>query len=353
MYNLLILSNENEDDHYRWVKACENFPSEIRCRVVDITLESWLEEVRKEKVDYILAKPGGNIDYFKQLYDERLRILHDVLGYKVYPTLEEILIYENKRYFSYWLSANNIPHPKTRVFYHEKEAIEYVRSAKYPIVAKLNIGASGNGVSILRDRKSSETYISRIFREGISAHTGPRIDHGKIVQRAIHMFLHPKQLKAKLKKYKNVASNPQRGFCIFQEFIVHTFEWRVVRIGESFFAHKKLIKGEKTSGSLLKGYENPPLSLLDFVRNITEKHHFHSQAVDIFEIQKDTYLVNEMQCIFGQSDPYQMLKDGKPGRYFWSKGGWAFEEGMFNTNESYDLRLQEVISLIDGQNNSN
>ena len=85
----------------------------------------------------------------------------------------------------------------------------------------------------------------------------------------------------------------------------------MVRIGDSFFAHKKLKILEKSSGSLLKNYDSPPLKLLDFVKAITDKHGFYSQAVDIFESERG-YLVNEMQCIFGQSDPYQMMVDGRP-----------------------------------------
>ncbi len=58
------------------------------------------------------------------------------------------------------------------------------------------------------------------------------------------------------------------------------------------------------------------------------------------------YLINEMQCIFGQSDPYQMLVNGKPGRYVFKDGKWIFEEGMFNRNESYNLRVEFVLSQL-------
>ncbi|NLJ42868.1 MAG: hypothetical protein GX431_04355, partial [Bacteroidales bacterium] len=115
------------------------------------------------------------------------------------------------------------------------------------------------------------------------------------------------------------------------------------RIGDSFFAHKKLKKGEKASGALLKVYDNPPLALLDFVKEITDRHGFYSQAIDIFESERG-YLVNEMQCIFGQSDPYQMLVDEKFGRYFFNENNWVFEKGDFAKNECYNLRLEFVLN---------
>jgi hypothetical protein len=123
----------------------------------------------------------------------------------------------------------------------------------------------------------------------------------------------------------------------------------VVRIGDSFFAHKKIAKQEKASGSLIKEYGDPPRSLLDFVKDITDRHQFFSQAIDIFETGQDTYLVNEMQCFFGQSDPYQMLVDDKPGRYVKRSGEWQFEEGDFNRNQCHNLRLSFVLEKLGRQ----
>jgi glutathione synthase/RimK-type ligase-like ATP-grasp enzyme len=346
MVKFIILSNELQGDHLAWVKACEKYSSLVQYRVVNLVGESWYDDIIKERADYLLAKPGGMVDIYKQLYDERLRILVNESGFKIFPSLEEIQIYENKRYLSFWLMANNIPHPATRVFYIKDEALKFIDEEKYPVVAKLNIGASGNGVTILRTREEAREYINRIFDRGISPRTGPRLSRGKIIPRLIHKLNHPGELRDKIFTYRTILSYPQKGFCIFQEYIPHAYEWRVVRIGESFFAHKKVVKGEKASGSLIKEYDTPPFSLLNFVKEITDRFMFKSQALDIFETGKDRYLVNESQCIFGQSDPYQMMINGIPGRYLFSDGRWIFEEGLFNTNESYDLRLLYLISSL-------
>lgn len=346
MFKLVILANEDPNDHLLWLKACERQSSKVSYRIVDLTKNTWLEEIRKDKIDFLLSKPGGVTEIFKKLYDERLQILVNQLNYRAFPSLDEVLIYENKRYLSFWLAANNIPHPQTNVFYYKEEALHFIESSEYPIVAKLNIGASGNGVTILRNIKAAQSYIDKVFSIGVRARTGPRLDRGSKLKRLFFMVSHPSDLAKKIRLYSTISSNPQLNFCIFQEFIHHTFEWRVVRIGDSFFAHKKILKGEKASGSLIKEYGNPPLSLLSFVKEITDRYNFRSQAVDLFETEKDTYLINELQCIFGQSDPWQMLVDGKPGRYININDIWVFEEGMFNTNESYDLRLEEVLRIL-------
>ncbi len=343
-----ILSNENENDHKHWINACEKYSKNLLYETVDLTGHKWLDKITRFEPGMLLAKPGGITAPLKQLYDERLMILVNVLGFKCFPTLDEVLIYENKRFFSYWLKANMIPHPETWVFYFQDEAAEFLDATEYPIVGKVNIGASGSGVSILQNKQEALAYLQQCFSsKGAPRRWGPNLNKGNLLKRGLHYVLYPKDITKKVSKYKTVKSDKQKGFAIFQEFIPHDFEWRIVAIGDSYFAHKKLKIEEKASGSTLKQYENPPIRLFDFTRKIMERFGFLSQAIDVFEKKDGGFLVNEMQCIFGQSDPYQMLVDGKPGRYIHKDNQWLFEPGDFNTNESYDLRLKTAISLYE------
>ncbi len=345
-----ILRNEDDSEHLFWVNSCEKFSDQVTYGIFDLTKNNWLDPIDNFNPDLLLTKPGGLTAPFKLLYDERLTILVKELGYKAYPSLDEVLIYENKRYLSYWLKAHKIAHPETCVFYDIKEAILYLKKAKYPLVGKVNIGASGSGITILDNQRLAEDYIYCTFSgKGARKRFGPNLEKGGLIKRGFQYLVHPDKISIKLNRYRARASDIQKDFIILQEYIKHEFEWRVVRIGDSFFAHKKIKKGDKASGSLLKEYENSPLSILDFIKEITDRFGFYSQAIDIFESEKG-YLVNEMQCIFGQSDPYQMLVDGKPGRYLNIDGKWVFEPGDFNTNESYDLRLLTALELSKKRN---
>jgi glutathione synthase/RimK-type ligase-like ATP-grasp enzyme len=340
----IIMRNELEDDHLLWVKACEEYRKNMVYRIVNLTTNKWLEEIQKVPFDILLAKPGGLTNTFKQLYDERIYILGKILGYKIFPSPEEIFIYENKRFLSYWLKANNIPHPETYVFYDHKEAMEFAESSHYPLVAKANIGASGSGVIILHTKKQTGEYIKNTFSgKGAKKRYGPNLAKRGLFGRGLHYIIHPRDIQKKLNIYKTVRSDIQNIFVIFQEYIEHDFEWRVVRIGDSFFAHKKIKSDDKASGALIKGYDNPPLSLFEFVKEITDKHNFYSQSIDLFESERG-YLVNEMQCIFGQSDTHQMLIDGKPGRYKFLNESWIFEEGDLARNECFNLRLEYLLT---------
>ena len=340
----VILGNEIEDDHLAWVKACERYKEQLEYRVVNLTASNWLEEVQGVGHDILLAKPGALSAQHKQLYDERIYILSRLSDSLIFPSPAEIYIYENKRLLSYWLKANGIPHPATHIFYDIKEADAYAGTCILPIVAKTSTGASGSGVKILKSRKEIHKYISRTFRgKGSPQRSGPNLGKGSVMERGFHYISHPSDIMKKLSLYRMRADGRQRGLVIFQEFVPHEYEWRAVRIGNSFFAHKKIKIRDKASGTLLKNYDNPPTELLDFVRQITDKHGFYSQAIDVFDSGRG-YLVNEMQCIFGQSDPFQMKVNGVPGRYIYTDNKWVFEPGDWAKNMCYDLRLGFIIN---------
>lgn len=341
---LAILRNEVPEDHVLWEKACREREDMVDWRVIDLTRADWLDQLRSWPCDGYLASPPGWTTPFKILYDERIRVLSGIGAPFIFPAPGEIDLYENKKYLAYWLEANQVPHPKTRVFYFEQEALAFARQARLPQVGKTNLGAGGSGVVVLHTQETLEHYIRQLFSgEGVAPSSGPKWRRKGFWGRALRKLAHPRGALARIREYQHQARELQKDYVLLQEFIPHEFEWRVVRIGDSFFAHKKLVSGEKASGSLLKGYENPPLSLLDFVRTLTDRHRFYSQAVDIFETPDGQYLVNEMQCIFGQSDPYQMLVDGQAGRYRYVEEAWVFEAGDFNGLECFRLRLEHVL----------
>lgn len=342
-----ILSNENPLSHLLWVDAIEKNHKISSYSIVNLTSDTWYNELVNQENDLFLLRPPGQTELFKRLYDERVLLISQTFKTPIYPSLTEVLIYENKRFLRDWLVAKKLPHPKTFVFFDFEEAKQFADTLKaFPIVGKTNIGASGNGVLIIKNRKELSTYINKAFSIGISPKTGPKIRKGSLLKKLRKVFEKPGFLKQRLKDYKKTELNNQYNFLILQEFIPHGFEWRCVVIGDSYFAHKKLVVGEKSSGTLLKGYDDVPKSLLNFVRSISVENNLTSVAIDVFE-HKGGYLINEIQCFFGQSDPYQMLVDGEPGRYVYKDKQWLFEEGMFNTNENYDLRLQHALSLIE------
>jgi hypothetical protein len=209
----VILKNETQDDHLLWEIACTDFQNQVSWRVVDLTRHDWLENIQKESFDILLSKPGAQSNAFKQLYDERIYILERVLGYQIFPSAEEVFIYENKRFFSFWVKANNIPHPDTNVFYNQDDALKFASSHLLPLVAKTNIGASGRGVVILKNKKQAEQYIQNTFSgKGAAQRIGPNLEKGGLFRRGLYYFLNPNKIKAKLKIYEIRSGSIQKDF---------------------------------------------------------------------------------------------------------------------------------------------
>lgn len=339
-----ILKNHDPESAIKWELACQR--KGIEYRTIDITKNSWLEDFQKEPFDLFLLRPPCDLDGFKRLYDERLYIICKELGFETYPSYKECMIYENKRLLSYFLKANHIPHPETDVFYNFEDALLFIKTSAYPVVAKTNIGAAGSGVKLILNKEQGIKYIKKAFKgTGIRRRLGPNTVTGTPSKWFVKALKDPKYFKKKVISYIKRHRDTQYGFVIFQEYIPHDFEWRVVRIGDSFFAYKKFKVEDKSSGAKCLGFENPPLEMLNFIRELSDQNDFKCAAFDLFPVN-NKYLVNEIQTIFGHIKDHILEVNGKPGRYLYKNNKWIFEEGDFNTNESYDLRLEHAINCL-------
>lgn len=339
-----ILKNEFDEGYLNWEKACQKYNCEYQ--TIDLVSSEWLEIIKTGEFDGFLACPPGREEIYKKLYDERIYILDKVMHKFVYPSYDEISIHENKKYFSYWLQANDLPHPQTWVFYHKSEALNFAENAELPAIGKMNIGASGKGVKIFRDREKIKEYVNEAFNKGLRQNWGPNLKMGGYSGRIMKIIKDPARILRKLKIYQKNYNATQKDFVLFQEYVPHDFEWRVIKIGDSYFGHQKVKQGDKASGTKGIAYIAPDEKLLDFVSELCRKFEFNCMAVDMFEDGKKGYLINEMQCIFGHVQEYVCEKDGQPGRFVKENDTWKFETGSFNTNLSYDLRIENVLSLV-------
>ena len=348
-YKVAILKSEAAFDHEPWVKACEENLKVDQHEVISIVDNDWYTRILNRSYDLFLLRPPGRTELYKRLYDERVFLISNIVKGKLYPSLQEVMIYENKRFLRDWLVLRYIPHPETFVFFDLSVALAFIENRdEFPVVAKTNIGASGDGVIVLSSKQMAVQYINAAFSEGIKQRSGPKLFKGSIIKK-ISKLGKKDFIKNRLKEYRVSAEESQKGYVLFQQFIPHEYEWRCVRIGDSFFAHKKIARNNVASGTLAKGYDEVPHSLLDYARDLTNRTGLSSVAIDLFENDTNQYLVNEIQCFFGQSDPYQMRVNGKPGRYRRNDKEWSFEEGMFNTNLSYDLRLEHALSILNDE----
>lgn len=303
--------------HRHYIGACRELG--VPYKVVDISGPDWIDVIENSGCDAFLVRPSGEITVWKQMYDERFKIMVEELGKIIYPTYDELWMYESKRRIHYWLASNKVPHAKTWVFYDRQEALKFAKQTELPIVYKANFGAGAYGVKIFRKRSRLLRFVNRCFSKGF------------IIGRDIR--------------------DKQWGSVLFQEYLPDIAEWRIIRLGKSYFGHQKLKEGEFHSGSGKVGWYDPPKKLLDFARYVTDTGNFTSMDMDIFETADGRYLVNELQSVFGTVRPYQMLVKGKAGRYLYDYDAksWHFQEGIFCQNGCCNLRVETLVEMLGHQ----
>jgi glutathione synthase/RimK-type ligase-like ATP-grasp enzyme len=322
------------DSYELYVEACKDL--EVDYELVDIIGANWMDNVRRSQCDGFLVRPSPRYDVWKRMFDERLYFVERKLNKFIYPTYDELFMYENKRIMAYWLTLHAIPSPKTWVLYDREEALRFLERTEYPIVFKTHIGATATGVEIMRTRREARRLIDRVFTIG----------YGRKMCISLKGLLKNKIAVPGL----NPAYYLEREYktALIQEYVPNVREWRVTCIGGSYFGYEKLKRGDFHSGGKLFGWGDPPRALLDFARHVCEISGFTSMALDVFVTERDEYLVNEMQCLFGQTNPSQMYIEGKPGCYRYNSecDTWKFEEGYFNQNGSCNLRVRHCVELI-------
>lgn len=301
--------------HWPYIQACRDM--KVAYRVIDLARPDWMEQVRDSDCCAFLIWPSVQSSVWKQMCDERLRVMANDLGKILYPRCDELWFHESKRRMHYWLESKGVPHARTWVWYDLQKALDFVAQAPLPIVYKSDLGSGASGVRIFRDRELLRRHVRRCFQKGFTT-------------------------------YRRCRQDKEWGSVLLQEFLPNAQEWRIRRVGESYFGTQKLRRGDFHSGTGVDVWYDPPVKLLEFARAITETGGFRCMCLDIFETEDGRYLVNELQTVFGTNRPYEMLLNGTPGRYLYdnSAGSWHFEEGVFCQNGCCNLRVADLLESL-------
>lgn len=300
--------------HTHYVRACQEMG--LPFRVIDIAAHDWHRRVLDSGCEVFFSWPDASLSPYSRLQKDRSELIEKHLGKIVFPGIAEAWMYEDKIRTADWLVAQGVPCPRTWVFFDSEEARCFAQDCTLPIVFKTRFGAASTGVRILRDRRALKRVIKRAFAGG---HVPDGHDH----------------------------RDREWGSLFLQEYLPEVQEWRMVRIGHSYFAHLKGKAGEYHSGSGRVEWEAPEQRHLDLLYQVTERAGFRSMGVDVFELPDGRLLVNELQTVFGASVSIdQQKQNGVPGRMVRSEASeWSFEAGDFARNACANERIRYVLSL--------
>lgn len=294
---------------------------------------------RKFQQDYdgFLIYPPSFPSSWKSIFLKRLVLLEDILKNRSLPSLNSIMIYESKVSMHDFLKLNDLPHIDSHSFFNYQKALRYGENCRLPVVVKEDGGSGAIGVKVINNRRQ----LIRLIRKSFLINNKIRKYNGiKSIKQAIKNKLYPYKLFIDSGKQYLPKSDDDFAMIHIQSYIKIKCEWRIIRIGDNFFGHKKLEdKKGFHSGSLNKGWGHVNFNLLDLVKKWSDSLCLESMCFDVFEDYEGNYYINELQVMFGTSTNYQLKVDGQPGRYLYD-GEWVFEKGDFARNGCNNLRVE-------------
>jgi glutathione synthase/RimK-type ligase-like ATP-grasp enzyme len=324
----LGILTEKSGTEISYIQACKDL--HVNYEIVDFVSNDWWDNVKYADCDGFLVRASGDCEVNKRMFNERIYLIEKYLKKPVYPNYDSIMLYENKKVQSYWLKIHNMPHPETWIFYIKDEALEFLKNrSQYPIVFKPNLGAQAEGVKYVENKSQGIRIINRIFTKWLFFNRG-----------------YTRWRKVKRYFRVPVMDDRQFNFVMFQEYIHVKVEWRIIKVGQSYFGYQKLLKGKFHSGSHRFGHVQPPKILLEMTKKIALLGGFSSISIDIFEDQNGKYYINEMQTFWGGGQDSKMIIDGKPCRYRDINGEWLLEEGIYNQNRSCNLKVLDFLDQL-------
>lgn len=310
-YTLGILF-DIKHEHHNYISACIDM--KISYKVFNIWSNDWISAIKQTPCDAYLVWPNIQSAIVKQFWDERLFTLTEELQGKIYPSFNELWLYESKRRSRDFMITHNLPHPKTWVFFNREEALDFAKNTELPVVFKTDQGASAKGVVICRERSQVYDLVNTSFSKGFVIKRGDKNDR-------------------------------HRGYCIFQAYLPDCEEWRLIRVNESYFCRYKIKVGDFHSGSGEIVWATPPEELLFDIKRITDAFGFQSMNIDYFKTNDGRYLINELHTVFGGK---VLPNDELCGRYTYNQatGTFDFEKGEFFQYRCGLRRVEHVIEKL-------
>lgn len=190
-----------------------------------------------------------------------LRVIEETLGKPVFPEQKVFWPFDNKLAQAYLMKAVGIPQPETWVFWRREDALEWARTANFPVVFKLAGGAGSTNVQRIDNEAEARAKIDRMFsRSGIIDmvhHTEKETAATSLIREARHVVLRLLSMPAYVfaKRYPPFHREfwmPQKDYAYFQEFLAgNAFDTRVTVIGDRAFAFRRFNRPEdfRASGS--------------------------------------------------------------------------------------------------------
>jgi glutathione synthase/RimK-type ligase-like ATP-grasp enzyme len=217
-------------------------------------------------------------------------------GINVFPNQNTVWHFDDKIAEMYAFQAVGAPIPESWVFYLLDECIEWLETAKYPLVAKLRCGSGANNVKLLKSETDAVRYAKRMFTKGYNPAPS-------LLYKAYSKGQSSRDLKTFISRIKRIPEflhtrrhgqqlPVEKGYCYFQEFVPNAgYDIKIAVVGDKLsFITRDVRKGDfRASGGGTLKYDKSqvPENVIDSAFSISEKLGLQCMGFDYVVDQRD------------------------------------------------------------------
>ncbi len=293
----------------------------------------FLNEIDFRNEDYngqdIIYTSSEDIGYHYKSYIEDLILALELAGANVIPSFKHLHMNNNKAFMEMMRDYAGITHNMhSMVFGSMKDLKMRLQAIKYPVVFKTASGASGTGVSLVRNQQELFAKVKEVNNRNYKMDLK---DH-------LRSLRHKGYIKESVYREK----------FILQEFIPDLVnDWKVYLFGEKLYIFKRPIlggRGIKASGG---GYDNyfygeeaeAPEGLFDYAKAIFDKLKVPHLSIDIAYDGIEFYLIEFQSLYFGTAGiPYSK------GYFVKKEKGWVFVSERFEVEKVFADSIARYLS---------
>jgi len=344
-------NNSEASFSVKWIEFLKAHGVEVK--ILNLLARDFVEQL--EGCDGVMCR-WFHLEQDKQSIKNILFVIENYLKIPVFPNNDTAWHFDEKVSQWYLFRALGVAQPETWIFWDQKSALEWAKSAPYPVVFKLSVGAGSSSVLQVKNESDAVRLINRMFQRGIFPMTMNEFGFTLIPKSR-------KELKTTLLRPLDACRyiirneypplprhwwKPECCYVLFQEFLSgNEFDTRVTIIGDRAFAFRRFNRpGDfraSGSGLLDANPESIDKRCLEMAFEVSRKGGFQTMAFD-FLYKDNNPTVCEISYTF-VSSAVQSCPGHWDSQLNWHEGPMWPEEAQIEDFMAY-VSSRVGISLV-------
>ncbi|MEW6506968.1 MAG: hypothetical protein AB1432_04390 [Bacteroidota bacterium] len=342
---------------------------------IDSDLEVYRQILSYNKISYINLD-SSDIDFWNRLNDvthfiyrwshahsdhQIANSIIPVIQYqkkiKCFPNWATSWHYDDKIKQTYLLKENGFPICQSFIFYHKKQAIDWVNSTSYPVVFKLKNGAGSLSVYIIDSKRKARSLLNRMFGSGILQTDVSFRYLAKTLNFDLQKIFRFYAINFRNRYYKPEKQNiwlRHKNYVYFQKFLPdNQWDTRVTTAGNRAHAFRRFNRKNdfRASGSNIWDINpaNIDIRMVRIALDISKYLGFQAMAYDfLYDENKEPKIV-EMSYLYGGAGHPDFMNGYWDEYLNWHEGRfWPQYFELMDLLDKPDLILPENITAVSG-----